>query len=216
MQQEATTTKKIKKVFEPFPWQSLPEKVIIGVDEVGRGCLAGPVYAAAVEIDPSQSFKEFTDSKALSAKRREQLCEQIYRDHRVGVGFASVEEITDLNILQAALLAMKRAVENMGFSETEWKGLHLLVDGNQKVPNLPGVRQTTVVKGDLRAAPIAAASIVAKVTRDRLLSELASAYPEYGFEKHKGYSTVAHKKAIEQHGPTPLHRPTFAGVREFL
>jgi ribonuclease HII len=126
-----------------------------------------------------------------------------------GIGFASVEEIDTTNILKASLLAMKRAILQLGV-----KGGHVLVDGNQRIPDLLGFEQTTIIKGDRRATPIAAASIVAKVTRDQYMSDLAEKFPAYGFAQHKGYSTQAHKNLISQHGPCPEHRKTFAGVRE--
>ena len=201
----------IIKKFSAFNWQEVTPKPIIGVDEVGRGCLAGPVYAAAVIIDPLKEHCHFKDSKTLSAMRRETLCSEILENHHVGIGFATVEEISQLNILWAALLAMKRAIEKLSVGQG-----HVLVDGNQKIPKLEGYVQTPLVKGDQRAVPIAAASIVAKVHRDKLLIEVASEYPNYGFEKHKGYSTAIHKEAIARWGPTKIHRPTFAGVKEYL
>jgi ribonuclease HII len=195
----------------PFPWEGLPEPVI-GVDEVGRGCLAGPVYAAAVIIDPSKPYGEFRDSKLLSESRRERMAESILLEHRVGVGFATVEEIDQVNILQASFLAMKRAL-----LELKLRGGTLLVDGHLPIPSLsPSFVQTTVVQGDRRAKPISAASIVAKVARDRLMRQWHEAYPEYGFSEHKGYGTKSHLAAIALHGPTPLHRKTFRGVREHV
>lgn len=194
-----------------FHWQGLHPQPVIGVDEVGRGCLAGPVYAAAVIIDTSKKYDHFKDSKQLSASRRESLCSEILENHFVGISWATVEEITQLNILWAALLAMKRAIEKLVVSQG-----HVLVDGHLKIPNLEGYIQSPLIKGDQRATPIAAASIVAKVHRDNLLKEVASEYPEYGFERHKGYSTVAHKEAIARWGPTKIHRPTFTGVKEYL
>lgn len=191
------------KEFSPFP--------VIGVDEVGRGCLAGPVYAAAVILRSESLDGLVTDSKLLSEKRREELSELILKEHHVGIGSASVEEIDELNILNAALLAMKRAVEKLGVP----KG-HVLVDGNKKIPNLRGFEQTTIVKGDLRVAPISAASIVAKVTRDHLMKELGVQYPVYGFEVHKGYSTAFHMESIVTHGPCIVHRKSFGGVKEYV
>ncbi len=199
------------KTFTPFEWQSIFPAPIIGVDEVGRGCLAGPVYAAAAIINTDNDYSLYTDSKTLSAKRREEYCAHIKANHQVRVGFATIEEISELNILQAALLAMKRAVEGLGY-----KSGHVLVDGNKEIPNLVGFKQTTIVKGDLRATPIAAASIVAKVTRDQLMIDAAEEFPLYGFERHKGYCTKIHKEAIASVGPCRLHRPTFAGVKEHL
>ncbi|MCB0342599.1 MAG: ribonuclease HII [Pseudobdellovibrionaceae bacterium] len=204
--------------YEPYPWKTLKEPIIIGVDEVGRGCLAGPVYAAAALLDPAQSTDEFVDSKALTAKKREVLADKIKNNHNVCLGFASVEEIDEINILQASLLAMKRAVLALlkELGEKPGSHVHLLVDGNQRVPGLDEITQTPLVKGDFRAPPIGAASIVAKVTRDQLLMDLATQYPEYGFEKHKGYCTKDHKQAIEKWGPCPEHRKSFSGVKEFL
>ncbi len=200
-----------KLVLEKIDWREFSPAPIIGVDEVGRGCLAGPVYAAAVIFRSDLLNDLVTDSKLLSEKRREELAEQILKEHHVGIGSASVEEIDQINILNAALLAMKRAVEQLGVTTG-----HILVDGNKKIPHLPSFAQTTIVKGDLRAAPISAASIVAKVTRDRLMKELGAQYPVYGFEVHKGYSTPVHKQSIVTHGPCIQHRTTFAGVKEFI
>lgn len=193
----------------PVEWQSLLPNPIIGVDEVGRGCLAGPVFAAAVILPSDFSVEGITDSKLLSEARREKLAELIQAQAQVGIGFASVGEIDRLNILQATFLAMRRAIENLGVGIG-----HVLVDGNQRISGLEGFRQTPVVKGDLRATPIGAASIVAKVTRDQLMKRMAEKYPLYGFEKHKGYASALHLEAIQKHGPCVQHRSTFAGVRE--
>nr|BFD59740.1 ribonuclease HII [Bdellovibrio sp. CKG001]BFD63104.1 ribonuclease HII [Bdellovibrio sp. HM001] len=203
--------KKEKIEFPKIEWREFSPAPIIGVDEVGRGCLAGPVYAAAV-IFKSEALSDLvTDSKLISEKRRDEMAELILQEHHVGIGFATVEEIDELNILNASLLAMKRAVEKLGV-----KSGHVLVDGNKKIPNLRGFEQTTVVKGDLRVAPISAASIVAKVTRDRLMKDLGAQYPHYGFEVHKGYSTPIHKQSIVTHGPCVAHRRSFAGVKEYV
>lgn len=203
--------KKSQIEFPKIDWTEFSPTPVIGVDEVGRGCLAGPVYAAAV-IFRSDSLNDLvTDSKLLSEKRRDELAELILKEHQVGIGSATVEEIDEINILNAALLAMKRAVEQLGVSSG-----HVLVDGNKKIPGLKGFEQTTVVKGDLRVAPISAASIVAKVTRDRLMKDLGVQYPHYGFEVHKGYSTPVHKQSIATHGPCLVHRKSFAGVKEFV
>ncbi len=195
----------------PYPWNSCKPAPIIGVDEVGRGCLAGPVYACAVVINEDNPYSLYTDSKKLSAKKRTEYKAHILEHHQYGIGFATVEEITKHNILKASLLAMYRAVKKL-----ELTSGHILVDGNQLIPGLNEFSQTTVVKGDLRVPAIAAASIVAKVTRDDLLDEFSEEYPNYGFEKHKGYGTKIHKEALKNWGPTPLHRPTFAGVKELL
>ena len=200
----------MKKVFERFPWRDLSPQPVIGVDEVGRGCLAGPVYAAAVIIPDGFDTSGLTDSKKLSEKRREELSKQIHAGCLVSLGFASVEEIDEINILWASLLAMKRAVEGLGVDHG-----HVLVDGNKAIPKID-FPQTTLVKGDLRAAPVAAASIVAKVYRDHLMMDLATDYPGYGLEGHKGYATPTHKEAIKELGPQSFHRKSFAGVREHL
>lgn len=198
-------------MFPPFEWKTLSPSPVIGVDEVGRGCLAGRVYAAAVILQSDEGIEEYTDSKLLTPIRREKLAQHILNHHKVGIGFATAEEIDNINILKAALLAMKRAVELLDVSNG-----HLVVDGTFKVPGLLHFTQTTLIKGDLRCAPVAAASIVAKVTRDRYMAELAAQYPEYDFEKHKGYSTQIHKQKIALHGASPEHRKTFRGVREFV
>ncbi len=201
---------------QPIDWRSFssknPKCLIIGVDEVGRGCLAGPVYAAAVSFNSDILSDLVTDSKLLSEKRRDRLAIEIKKYHQIGLGFATVEEIDELNILQASLLAMKRAVENLGATSG-----HLLIDGNKSIPGMSSkFKQTTIVKGDLRVSLISAASIVAKVTRDQLMKELGIQFPVYGFETHKGYSTAAHKKNIADHGPCIWHRRSFAGVKEHL
>lgn len=199
------------KNFSPFDWSCLKPTPVIGVDEAGRGCLAGRVYAAAVVLNQSNDFHLYTDSKLLSESRRDFLFDHILNHHSVGVGFASVEEIDSINILKASLLAMKRAIESLKVGTG-----HVLVDGNQRIPNLLGYEQTTLVKGDLRAAPVAAASIIAKVSRDKYMSSLAARYPQYEFEKHKGYCTALHKKKIAENGPCIEHRQTFSGVKEFI
>ncbi len=202
----------MKEAYHAFDWQTCQPLPVIGVDEVGRGCLAGPVYAAAVILDETKDYSEYTDSKKLTPVRRKKMSEQILRDHRVGIGFANREEIDRLNILRAALLAMKRAVEELGESYG-----HIIVDGNFAIPGIhSGFKQTPLVKGDLRAMPVAAASIVAKVVRDEWMMELSNRFPEYGFEKHKGYSTKLHKESISRIGPCEEHRRTFSGVKEFL
>lgn len=195
-----------------YPWQILEPMPVIGVDEVGRGCLAGPVYAAAVVLDKDFNFKKYkyTDSKILSAERREELAADIKSRFKFSIGFASVEEIFELNILWASMLAMKRAIQGLGIDVG-----HVIVDGNTKIPDL-GFKQTTIVDGDFLAAPISAASIVAKVARDNFMREMAKKYEGYGFEKHKGYATKSHADAIQKLGPTEFHRANFFGVKEFL
>jgi ribonuclease HII len=200
----------IRKIWEKFPWESL-KGIVIGVDEAGRGCLAGRVYAAAVILNPKDDNSIFTDSKLLSEKQREKLAAHIKNHAKYGIGYATVEEIDRINILQASMLAMKRATECLGLTHG-----HILVDGNKTIPNMLAFEQTAIVKGDLRAAPISAASILAKVERDNYIYELAQNYPQYGFEKHKAYATKFHREAIAKWGPMDEHRKTFAGVKEFL
>lgn len=190
-------------------WKKLSVGLLIGVDEVGRGCLAGPVCSAAVILKSDLGTDQFTDSKLLSKERRKELSSLILENHHVGIGFASVQEVDQINILQASLLSMKRAVEALGIATGT-----LLVDGNQKIPGLMSFEQMTFIKGDLRVSPISAASIVAKVTRDELMANISKEFPEYGFQVHKGYATKEHREAITKWGPCRLHRLTFKGVKE--
>jgi ribonuclease HII len=187
-----------------------PPGLVAGVDEAGRGPLAGPVLAAAVMLDPRKPIAGLRDSKKLSPKRREHLHEQIL-EHALccSVALASVEEIERLNILQATLLAMQRAVAGLRL-----RPVRVLVDGN-RLPALDLPAQA-VVQGDDRVAAIAAASIVAKVQRDRLCDAWHAQYPDYGFDRHKGYGTAAHLEALQRCGPTPLHRRGFAPVAALL
>ncbi|MBQ6041791.1 MAG: ribonuclease HII [Oscillospiraceae bacterium] len=177
--------------------------VICGVDEAGRGPLAGDVYAAAVILPPELVIPGLNDSKKLSEVRREELA-PVIREQALAwcVASASVEEIERLNILQAALLAMRRAVEGLKLHPD-----YALVDGNQ----LPGlqIETATIPQGDAKSASIAAASVLAKTARDASLRELDDKYPQYGFAAHKGYGTKAHYAAIDQYGPCPAHRPSF-------
>ena len=176
---------------------------LCGVDEAGRGPLAGPVCAAAVMLPSGLVLPGLNDSKKLTEKKRDILFDQIIASAvAYGIAFATVEEIEELNILNAAFLAMKRAVEQLNTAP----GL-VLVDGNRD-PKL-GLPTQCVVKGDGKCADIAAASILAKVTRDRYMLKMAEEYPEYGFEKHKGYGTRLHYDALREHGPSPIHRPSF-------
>ena len=203
-----------KKIVEAYPWQDHKEQFIIGVDEVGRGCVAGPVYAAAVCLKPSGFIKEINDSKTLTPQKRKALSDRIMLEHHVCIASSSLKEIDELNILHASLLAMKRAVMGLKLNLNE---SHILVDGNFIIPGMESkISQTALIKGDLRATPIAAASIVAKVARDELLIAMAEDYPQYGFERHKGYSTKLHKEAIKKFGPTKEHRRSFSGVKEYL
>lgn len=195
-----------KKKLPMIDWVSISPAPVVGVDEVGRGCLAGPVVAAAVILSKA-SKKLFFDSKVLTESRREELFEIIKRDHAWAVGFASVLEIDRINIFHASHLAMRRAVNGLRV-----KNGHVLVDGKFKIPRLRGMLQTALIKGDSRAEPVSAASIVAKVTRDRLMKELALRFPQYGFEIHKGYATEFHRQALKKHGPCKHHRRSFNGV----
>ena len=177
--------------------------LICGVDEAGRGPLAGPVCAAAVILPPEAELPGLNDSKKLSEKKREQLFPEIQRLALAwSVAFASVEEIEERNILGATMLAMNRAISGLSL-----KPELALIDGNRnreiQVPS------RCVVHGDARCASIAAASILAKVSRDRLMVELAREYPQYGFDRHKGYGTRAHYAALREYGPCPAHRPSF-------
>ena len=174
-----------------------------GVDEAGRGPLAGPVCAAAVILPEGLVIPGLNDSKKLSEKKREALYDLICAGAvAYGIAFASVEEIEEYNIKNAAYLAMDRAIAQLKVTPTL-----ALVDGSDKSElAVPAIK---VVKGDARCASIAAASILAKVTRDRYMLQLAEEYPVYGFEKHKGYGTAAHYAALREHGPCPAHRPTF-------
>lgn len=182
-------------------------EIIAGVDEAGRGPLAGPVAAAAVILDAARPINGLADSKQLSAATREKLAAEIRKQSCAwSVAFASVEEIDRLNILQASLLAMQRAVAGLALAPTL-----VLVDGN-RAPILPCTARA-IVRGDVTEAAISAASILAKVARDALLDELDGVYPAYGFARHKGYPTPAHLAALAAHGPCSVHRMSFAPVR---
>lgn len=177
--------------------------VICGIDEAGRGPLAGDVYAAAVIFDEGIFIDGLNDSKKLTEKKRETLFDEIISKAKAYcVATASVEEIEEINILQATFLAMKRAYEGLGIAADI-----ALIDGN-RLPNLD-CEMKTVVKGDSLSASIAAASILAKVSRDRYMKKLAEKYPEYRFEKHKGYGTKLHNELILEYGPCPVHRMSF-------
>ena len=178
--------------------------IVCGVDEAGRGPLAGPVYAAAVILSPERPVEGLNDSKKLSEKKREALYDVIIeRAEAYCIASASVEEIEELNILGATYLAMTRAVQGLSI-----KVDLALIDGNRIPPHL-SVAAQTVIKGDAQSESIAAASILAKVTRDRLLVEMDAQYPQYGFAVHKGYGTAAHTAALKEYGPCPAHRPSF-------
>jgi len=181
--------------------------LVAGVDEVGRGPLAGPVVTAAVILDPNKPIEGLNDSKKLTEKRREEL-EPIIKKNALAwsLGRAEAEEIDQINILQATLLAMKRAVEGLSTAPT-----HALVDGN-KAPDL-ACPVTTIIKGDQSEPAIAAASIIAKVARDREMTAMDQLYPGYGLAKHKGYPTKQHQEALMELGVTPIHRRSFKPVR---
>jgi len=187
-----------------------PAALIAGVDEAGRGPLAGPVVAAAVILDDLNPIKGLADSKKLTALKREKLYDEIRAKALCcSIAEASVEEIDALNILQATMLAMRRAVEGLRLKPNK-----VLVDGN-RLPLLD-VLAEAIVKGDSKVQAISAASILAKVTRDRWCEQIDHDYPEYGFAKHKGYGTEAHMQALKTHGATPWHRKSFAPVAEVL
>ena len=180
---------------------------VCGVDEAGRGPLAGPVVAAAVILAPDKIPEGLNDSKILSEIRRELLLNEIFSTAFVGIGIAEPEEIDRINILQATMIAMRRAVLALPIRPDM-----ALIDGN-RCPELP-CRAQAIVKGDARSLSIAAASIVAKVTRDKLMVQADKRFPVYGFAGHKGYGTKAHRQAIETHGPCPIHRRSFAPVKD--
>lgn len=182
--------------------------LMAGVDEAGRGPLAGPVVAAAVILDDLHPIRGLKDSKALSPRRREALFDEIRgKALCCCIAQASVEEIDTLNILQATMLAMRRAVEGLRLPPG-W----VVVDGNRlPVLKVPG---EAIVKGDAKVPAISAASILAKVHRDRLCAEMHLTYPDYGFATHKGYPTPEHLQALRQHGPAPVHRQSFGPVRQ--
>lgn len=183
---------------------------IAGVDEVGRGCLAGPVVAAAVILDPNRPIKGLRDSKKLSAKKRDELAQEI-KEKALAWSVAAMgpEVIDKINILQASLEAMKAAVEKLPVEPD-----FVQVDGN-KLPKWKWLSEA-VVKGDDKVEWISAASIIAKTTRDAYMCKMAELYPQYGFEHHVGYGTAEHIKALKAYGPTPIHRKTFAPVREVI
>ncbi len=178
-------------------------KSICGVDEAGRGPLAGPVYAAAVILPPYLEIPGLNDSKKLSDKKRRELF-PIIQEQAIafGIGFATEREIDEMNILQATFLAMQRAIDQL-----DGRADMALIDGNRTKDF--GLRVQTVVKGDSRSANIAAASILAKVSRDDVMLEMAEKYPAYGFDIHKGYGTKAHYSALAEFGPCPIHRMSF-------
>ncbi len=201
--------------FDQQQSSSLNTPFLIGIDEAGRGPLAGPVVAAACYIPPSLAtqFPEVNDSKKLTERKREQLFERLTHTQGVlyGIGFASAQEIDELNILQATFLAMRRAAEPL----VHQPGAAALIDGPHPVAKFT-LPQRPIIDGDAKSLVIAAASILAKVTRDRYMKNLDTQYPGYGFAGHKGYGTAKHMAALRQLGPCPEHRRTFAPVRDLL
>lgn len=185
-------------------------QAIAGVDEAGRGCLAGPVVAAAVVLKPGARIPGLRDSKLLTAEKRERLVPHILRACRAwGIGAVAPKGVDRWNIRRASFRAMRRAIERLSISPA-----HVLVDGFQ-IPNLD-LPQTGLVKGDRRCRSIAAASILAKVARDRRMDRYHDLYPRYGFDRNRGYPTPEHLEALEKHGLTPLHRRSFAPVRRII
>lgn len=183
---------------------------VAGLDEVGRGPLAGPVVACAVVLDPARVPAGLNDSKKMSLKARERLYDIIMAEADVGIGICSVEEIDSLNILRASHLAMERAVALLAAPAD-----YALVDGNM-IPKGLTIPAEALVKGDARAVSIAAASIVAKVLRDRMMVDLSREFPHYGWEKNAGYPTKIHRAGLEIHGVTPHHRRSFAPIHKML
>lgn len=184
--------------------------LVCGVDEAGRGPLAGPVYAAAVILDPLRPIVGLDDSKKLSARRREALAVEIREKALAfGIAWATVEEIDSINILQATLLAMRRAVEALAVHPAE-----ALIDGNRcPVLTIPA---RTIIRGDATEPAISAASILAKTARDAEMRRIHEAFPQYALDRHKGYDTAVHRAALQQHGPAIFHRRSFAPVRALL
>ncbi len=180
--------------------------LLCGIDEVGRGPLAGPVYAAAVILDPEKEILYLNDSKKLSEKKREALYDEIMEKAlAVGIGCSSPERIDEINILQATFEAMTMAVNSLKVNPGA-----LLIDAVH-IPQLEDYKQISIIKGDAKSVSIAAASIIAKVTRDRVMKEMAFKYPQYAFDSNKGYGTAAHIAALKEYGPCEIHRRSFIG-----
>jgi ribonuclease HII len=186
-----------------------PKKLIAGIDEAGRGPWAGPVVSAAVILNEKNIPDGLNDSKKLSEKKRLSLYSSIYNFHFVGVGISSIEEIDSMNVLQATFLSMKRAAEDLN-PQPEY----ILVDGNLD----PGLNFKTkcIIKGDSISISIAAASVIAKVTRDNLMLKLDKEFPNYNWKKNKGYGTAEHRNALELHGPCKYHRKSFSPINKML
>ncbi len=210
MSEKGSPNSKVTKTLYRFDQTIYDEcgGLVVGTDEVGRGSLAGPVVAAAVVLDLKNLLDGINDSKKLTAQKRESLYQKITNEAILwAVGEASPEEIDKLNILQASLLAMHRAVEKM---DCDWKVA--IVDGNKLIPQIDNDKQRTVVGGDALSASIAAASIIAKVTRDHIMNDYNEKFPLYEFHNNKGYGTLHHRKCIEEHGMCRIHRRTFCEV----
>ncbi|HQR38795.1 MAG TPA: ribonuclease HII [Blastocatellia bacterium] len=206
MKQHAARPPGPSLAFEREGWNT-GFRVVAGVDEAGRGALAGPVVAAAVVLEPERIPDGIDDSKRLSRRQRERLYDQIVGSvSAYCVARIEPDVIDRINILQASLLAMRQALSNLGVAAD-----HVLVDGNVAIPEWTG-SQRTLVDGDARSLSIAAASILAKVTRDRVMRDYDAEWPEFGFASHVGYGTRAHMLALERFGPSPIHRRTFRGV----
>ena len=184
-------------------------EIIAGVDEVGRGSLVGPVYAAAVILDKSINHKILKDSKTLSNNKREELYKYIKKNSIWATGQASIKEIEKINILQASLLAMKRAILKLNK-----KPSLVLIDGN-KLPNLKNYKLKCIIKGDQKIPSISAASIIAKVTRDKFITKLSNEFNNYGWDTNSGYGTIEHLSAIKIFGITKYHRKTFSPISNF-
>ena len=205
-----------------FPQIKGQYSFIAGLDEAGRGPLAGPVIAAAVGFDFKNKETEtkklaeigVKDSKQISANKREKMFATLMQEFPIGIGMADVSTIDSINILQATFLAMKRALTNLKRYAGEQPEF-LILDGNQTIPNL-SLRQKAIPKADEFVPLVSAASIIAKVTRDQLIIKLAKKYPAYGFERHKGYGTKEHMAALARHGPCPIHRRSFRPVKRAL
>lgn len=187
-------------------------KMIVGIDEAGRGPLAGPVVAAAVILNPEKKIYGLDDSKKLTKEKREKLFKEINIKAAVGIGQASSREIDKYNIREATFTAMKRAVKNL-LPELNINPDILLIDGNAVIPNLK-IKQKSIIDGDCKVNAIAAASIMAKVTRDNIVFDYAEKYPHYNFKSNKGYGTAEHIAALKKHGSSPVHRKSFARVPE--
>jgi ribonuclease HII len=194
-------------------WYRLHAPSVAGIDEAGRGPLAGPVVAAAVVLDTKHRIVGLNDSKKVPEKKRELLFDKITKSARAfGIGILNAQRVDEVNILRASLLAMKAALDDLQ-SKIDWPVTGALVDGNQRAPLPRSVLQFTVVDGDALWPVIMAASILAKVTRDRMMLEFDAQYPGYGFAEHKGYATPTHLEALKRLGPSPIHRLSFAPIK---